>query len=453
MENKVELVWKCKGKQKPNLSAYTHIEPQYVFPNQLKDNDLFPQPIIPVNEEHTDFTGRLIQGDNLKALELLIREGYQEQLDLIYIDPPYLSRKKYSSKIRMEDRDNLQDLERLVFVDQGEANLECYLNELYTRLELMRSLLSSRGSIFVHLDWHVSHYVKIILDEIFGSRNFINEIVWCYGGGSGSKRHFHRKHDLIFWYSKSDKYIFNPQYRPYSKGTLERGLTKVKGNRYSLNKEGAIMEDWWTDINKILSPTAYENLKFPTQKPESLLKRLISAASHPQSLVADFYAGSGTTAAACEKLNRKWISCDNSTLATSTAIQRMVRINSKPFIIDRLTKGENNHNHVEVEVGFTSQSYDKDYIRVDIEIRSFTVGDNSGLGTSFQTQIQFWELDLDYRGDVFRSQAQVMRDKIKWDNSLPVAASFLIPRQGTNAVAIRVHDVFGGCCTRVLSLP
>lgn len=448
-QHQVKLVWEHKQEEKPNQTEYIATEHQYIFANSQQGGELFPHPIEPVTIEPEKMKGRLIQGNNLEVLQLLQQEGYQEQIDLIYIDPPYLSRNKYSSKIKLGNKDEYHNFERLIFVDGGEENLDTYLDGLYIRLKIMKELLSPRGSIFVHLDWHVSHYVKIILDEIFGPANFINEIVWCYGGGSGSKRHFHRKHDLIFWYGKSGNYIFNPQYRPYSKGTVERGLTRVKGDKYSLHQEGALMQDWWTDINKILSPTAYENLKFPTQKPEALMERLIATASHPHSLVADFYCGSGTTAAACEKLNRKWLICDNSPLATDIAMQRLVRMNSQPFVFDVPNHEETQSNDTNLKVNIAVRVHSKEYSRVDVDINSYSPSKNISLDTSFKTLIQFWEMDLDYRGDSFRSQVQIMRDKIQWDESLPVSASLLIPRQESGAIAIKVHDVFGDCCTRV----
>lgn len=448
-QRRVKLVWENRYEEKIKTSESINIEHQYIFANPQEHGELFSYPIEPVTIEQAEMKGRLIQGNNLEVLQLLQQEGYQDKIDLIYIDPPYLSHNKYASKIKLGDKDDYHNFERLVFVDEGEENLDTYLDELYTRLKIMKELLGPQGSIFVHLDWHVSHYVKIILDEIFGSGNFINEIVWCYGGGSGSKRHFHRKHDLIFWYGKSDKYIFNPQYRPYSKGTVERGLTRVKGNKYSLHQEGALMQDWWTDINKILSPTAYENLKFPTQKPEALLERLIAAASHPHSVVADFYSGSGTTAAACEKLNRKWLICDNSPLATSISIQRMVRMNCEPFAFDVVKGDKTQSNSNSFEVNMTTRIHNNDYSRVDIAILSYSASKKMNLNTSFKTQIQFWELDLDYRGNSFRSQVQIMRDKMKWDESLPVSVSVLIPRQESGAIAMKVHDIFGDCCTRV----
>lgn len=314
----------------------------------------------------------------------------------------------------------------------------------------MKELLSERGSIFVHLDWHVSHYVKIILDEIFEAKNFINEIVWCYGGGSGSKRHFHRKHDLIFWYSRSDGYIFNPQFRPYREGTIERGLTKVKGSKYKLHQEGALMQDWWTDINKILSPTAHENLKFPTQKPTALVERIIASASYPDSLVADFYSGSGTTAAVCEKLNRKWLVCDENSLAITSSIQRLVKNKARPFAFDVLDLSSNQEKSDNLEVCLSTQVQNEHYRLINVKLCDYRAKQLVADNISFISQIQFWELDIDYDGNCFKSTAQIIREKVKWDDSLQVSVTVLIPYKTSGSIAVRVHDIWGDSCTRVI---
>ena len=172
-------------------------------------------------------------------------------------------------------------------------------------------------------------HIRFILDEIFGGKNQHNQIVWRYGGGSAPKGYYHRKHDNLFWYSKSvDTWIFNKQHRPYSEGTLQRGLTVVKGDQYKLGEKVATLDDWWAgkEVQKILSPTAYENLKYPTQKPESLIFRIISGHSNEGDLVADFFCGSGTTAAVAEKLGRRWIVADLGKFAIHTTCKRMIGV-------------------------------------------------------------------------------------------------------------------------------
>lgn len=456
MENNhgVRLVWQSKQMERIVERPRLKQEREYIRANPLAAQELFAQVVEPTTIGQDQISGRLIQGNNLDVLRILQDEGYEGKIDLIYIDPPYLSESKYSSRIKVGDKDNYQIFERLVFKDEGEESLESYLDELYLCLQLMKQLLSARGSIFVHLDWHVSHYVRVILDEIFGSQNFINEIVWCYGGGSGTRKHFHRKHDLIFWYSRSDDYIFNPQYRPYSPKTIERGLTRIKGDKYNLNSEGALMQDWWTDINKILSPTAYENLKFPTQKPLALLKRIIATASSPDSLVADFFSGSGTIAAACEEMERQWIICDNSPIAANTTIQRLVKMQARPFIFDVVNREYSEpgilHN---LDATIVTRLHSEQYRRVDIEITSYSTVNQEIFepDISFRSLIEFWEIDPDYQEKGFCSQVQVVREKVQWDDSLPVVATILIPYQESGSIAIKIYDIFGDSCTRIFT--
>lgn len=265
-DDSVKLIWKDKHCQSQKKSGLI-LEPSHVFPNVQYDSGGLFLPVIN-NSVSVDLSeNRFMEADNLDVLDLLERESYAGKIDLIYIDPPYYSSNQYLSRVMLQGKNQNQWLARPVFDDSSRSDLRGYLHNLFPRLVRMREFLSDKGSIFVHLDWHAGHYVKVLMDEIFGPEHFINEIVWCYGGGSGSRKHFHRKHDIILWYGRGRNYTFNPQYRSYSTGTLQRGLTRVKGDKYKLHEEGALLQDWWTDINKILSPTAYENLKFPTQKP------------------------------------------------------------------------------------------------------------------------------------------------------------------------------------------
>jgi len=448
--NRVELVWEHKYEEKPSVKYKLDIKRDYIFPHRIESGEsLFACPLLNKADSESRISGRLIQANNLQAMQMLQDEGYKGRIDLIYIDPPYLSQKQYSSKIKLGDNSFWQPV---IFKDKGPESLDSYLNDLYIRLKIMKELLSEQGSIFVHLDWHVSHYVKIILDEIFGVKNFINEIVWCYGGGGSSKRHFHRKHDLIFWYSRSDRYIFNPQFRSYSEGTMARGLTKVKGSKYKLRPKGALMQDWWTDINKILSPTAYENVKFPTQKPMALLERIIASASNPDSLVADFYSGSGTTAAVCEKLNRRWVVCDENPLAITTSLQRLVKNKARPlaYIILNTSPKKAKSNNLKVSVN--THKYNEYYRLVNIKICDYQSREEMEIANnmSFLSHIQFWDIDLDYNGDNFNSHVQIIRDKVKWDDAIPASASLLIPYKTSGAIAVRVFDIWGDSCTQVI---
>lgn len=282
---------------------------------------------------------KLIWGDNKYIMASLLPEF---AVNLIYLDPPFATGADFSINIKLGDLEWTKEasvIEEKAYRDTWGRGLDSYLQMMYDRLVLMRELLADNGSIYVHLDWHVGQYVKVIMDEVFGKENFRNEIVWCYGGGGAPRTYYHRKHDLLYWYTKSDKWIFNLQYRPYTEGTLQRGLTKVKGPNYKLREEGAALDDWWTDITKILSPTAYENLKFPTQKPEALLERIIKASSNEGDLVFDPFCGSGTAGAVAEKLGRRWIMADLSKFAIHVTRKRLLDISGcKPFEVLNLGK-------------------------------------------------------------------------------------------------------------------
>ncbi|MCY3803703.1 MAG: DNA methyltransferase [Gammaproteobacteria bacterium] len=199
----------------------------------------------------------------------------------------------------------------------------------------MHRLLKPTGSLFVHLDWRMTHYIKVELDKIFGVTNpaarytnFVNEIVWCYKSGGIPRDRLSRKHDIILWYSKAvKKHAYHKQFMPYTEGTLQRGLTQYKKNLgdYSLSAQGANLTDWWTDIQPDLSPTSELRKRYPwpTRKPIQLLRRIIEMASNEGDLVADFFCGCGTTIDAAEGLYRKWIGIDASKTACEVMLDRM----------------------------------------------------------------------------------------------------------------------------------
>ncbi len=285
---------------------------------------------------------RLIYGDNLLAMAALLAgsddtPSMRGKVALIYIDPPYDSKADYRTKIQLPGAAIEQKptvIEQFAYSDTWEKGVVSYVAMMVPRLAVMRELLSNSGSIFVHVDWHVSHYVRLILDEIFGKDKFRNEIAWCYGGGGAPQDYYPKKHDNIFWYTKSDDWQFTKQFRPYSEGTLQRGLTAVKGDNYKLDEQGAGLDDWWADkpVQKILSPTAYENLKYATQKPLGLLRRIINGHSKEGDIVADFFAGTSTTAAAAEELGRKWIATDLGKPACMITRKRLIDQDARPFL-------------------------------------------------------------------------------------------------------------------------
>lgn len=442
-ENKytARLIWEKQMETTPvscRLRDWEYIEPHPLFQyNEAIFADLKKQPPDVMDN-------RFIFSNNLYAMQALLEEGLGNTIDLIYIDPPYLSDSDYISAIQLPGAEKIQ---RIAFRDKWLRGIDSYLDMLYPRLQLMHELLSARGSIFVHLDWHISHYVRLLLDEIFGPERLINEIIWCYSGGTGSRRHFHRKHDVIFWYSKSEDYIFNPQYRPYSPQTLERGLTQVKGTKYRLRSEGALLQDWWSDINKILSPTARENYKFPTQKPAALLKRIINCASNPGDLVADFFAGAGTLGQVAGELGRHWIMCDNSELAVATTNYRLIKSSAKPY---RIQVGDIAREESRLELDTPALVNCGEYNLLQLRINKYQPAGLMENADKAGKYIEYWEVDLDYQ-DVFHSAYQMLPQH-RFTGSIDLAITAPVPVKSEYRIAVRVYDIFGHCATQILNI-
>ncbi len=256
--------------------------------------------------------------------------------DLIYLDPPFFTGKVQKGTWQPEAMEvSYEDSKRfwgtkgaygaptwIKEVGVKRPAFASYLEYMRKRLELCERVLKNTGTIYVHCDYRASHYLKMVMDGIFGSENFRNEIIYCYSGGGIPKRDFPRKHDTIFRYSKSKKYVYNPVYRPYTKGTQERGRTKVKGKHAKLRPEGTPVTDWWTDVKYIHSPTDKEKLGYPTQKSEELLNRIIKVSSNEGDLILDPFCGCGTAIISAEKLGRRWIGIDINSDACSVMVKR-----------------------------------------------------------------------------------------------------------------------------------
>jgi adenine specific DNA methylase Mod len=315
-------------------------------------------------EVSKDWINRLIYGDNLLAMQALLTgdeatglPSMRGMIDLIYIDPPYDSKADYRTSVKLPGADLSQKptvIEQFAYADTWKDGTVSYLKMLYPRLVLLKELLSERGTFYIHVDWHAGHYVKIILDDIFGKDNFLNEIIWCFSQGAKSKKMFARKHNTIFSYSKNiDSNIFNVDAvkvemksgKESFGGRLEtdedgRKYRLVYGSKNSLGEtkyykyyldEGKIPEDYWTDINSIQSG-AIERVGYATQKPEALLERIIKASSNEGSIVLDVFGGSGTTAAVAERLGRRWITTDIGKPAILVMRKRFIDQDVKPFL-------------------------------------------------------------------------------------------------------------------------
>lgn len=320
---------------------------------------------------------RLVYGDNLLTIQALLAGDPQTGLpslrgkvDLIYIDPPFDSKADYRTKVVLPGVDIQQKptvVEQFAYADTWEEGTISYLKMIYKRLILMKELLSDTGTVYVHIDWHIDSYVKIMLDDIFGKDNFRDQIIWYYPGGIKAVPHyFPRKHDCIYCYSKTNNYVFNNQRKGIEDNSLysrwikysEDGETityknfprtdKVKFDMYvkrfiSQNKrepkdedviyrfEGALVDDVWDDCPAVFR-LLNEKTGYSTQKPASLLERIIKASSNEGDLVCDFFGGSGTTAAVAEKLGRRWITCDIGKPASLVMRKRFIDQEVNPFL-------------------------------------------------------------------------------------------------------------------------
>ncbi|MCK4359674.1 MAG: site-specific DNA-methyltransferase [Candidatus Cloacimonetes bacterium] len=313
-------------------------------PEDIIDN-VISVPFQPIKKfgkiKEEEWNNKLIFGDNLQALKYLLKlksEGKLKNSDgrrgvkLVYIDPPFATKQDFKgSKGQKAYQDKIAGAEFLEF--------------LRKRIVLLKELLTEDGSIYVHLDWKKADYVRIILDEVFSEHRFRNELIWYYGERQlPSATKYNSKHEVIFFYSKSNEYIFNMQFKKHSKEYIKnffkyidekerRFRTREISNTYPLGRQyldetpGIAMDTVWDDIPAIHSAKAkHEQTGFPTQKPEKLLERIIKTSSNSRDIVLDAFAGSGTTGVVAEKLNRKWIMIDSSKLAIYTMQKRILNL-------------------------------------------------------------------------------------------------------------------------------
>ncbi|WP_258360143.1 DNA methyltransferase [Moorella sulfitireducens] len=326
-------------------------EYELVYAGKEREEDILTEtmavPLQPVktfftNGHNDDWCNMLIFGDNLQAMKSLLRwkeTGRLANADnspgvrLIYIDPPFATRQEYRST--QEERAYQDKLIGARFIEF-----------LRKRLVLMKHLLADNGSIYVHLDEKKSHYIKVIMDEIFGESRFQREIIWRIGWLSGFKtqaKNWIRNHDVLFFYTKSDDFIFNKIYLPYPEGYTRRDGSPPEGAGYPVEDTWNCYELDHLDSIQIMSFSG-EKTGFPTQKNENLLERIIRASSNPGDIVLDAFAGSGTTLAVAEKLGRRWIGIDSSKLAIYTIQKRLLTLKKeignrgepltpKPFVL------------------------------------------------------------------------------------------------------------------------
>ncbi len=375
-DREVELVWNGKTNEVTNVVLPFQVIEQIDEPREGKEFGDGGTLFDTSGKQITGWTNKLIWGDNKLILSSLkngpMRKEIEAQggLKLIYIDPPFDVGADFSMDIEIGEGDDTESftkkpsvIEEIAYRDTWGKGADSFIAMIYERIKLMHDLLAEEGSIYVHCDWRVAGYIKIAMDEIFGTGNFQRQIAFSTGWAMGFKTssdNWIKQHEIILFYSKSDKKIFNKQYIPYTTDYESRARKDEDGRLWvdqslgSISKEkleemkktgqayqtstggwrkkqyidemkGQIIGDIWTDIDPINSQ-AKENIGYPTQKAEALLSRIIEASSNEGDLIADFFCGSGTTLATAEKLGRKWIGTDLGKFGIHTSRKRLIGV-------------------------------------------------------------------------------------------------------------------------------
>ena len=337
-----EIVWSSKPSKAENdfnehgLKTKVFVTTETIAPQPEQQSSVtFPTP---------QWYNRLILGDKQHILPALLPE-FAGKVNLIYIDPPFMTGRDFKSG------------EQLAYSDKWDNNLDVYLQWLYEALVLLYRLLAPTGSLYLHLDWRVTHYAKVLLDEIFGfsvntdGPGFKNEIIWHYRSGGRTHKRYARKHDTILFYTKSARYCFHPERISERRGAGKRNHMRKEvdsngrvnwtisshGRTYSYGEDSLMTpSDVWSDISHLHQKNPERN-GYATQKPAALVERIILASSEEEDLVLDCFCGSGVTPLAAQQLGRRWIACDSSELAIATTRARLLSAaHISPFVIQKL---------------------------------------------------------------------------------------------------------------------
>jgi len=416
-KREVELVWNGKTSEVCNIVLPFQVIEQVDEPRAEKPEDTAPQLGLfdTRGRQMKGWTNKLIWGDNKLILSSLkngpLREEIEKQggLKLIYIDPPFDVGADFSMDIEIggdtfTKKPNI--LEEIAYRDTWGKGADSFIAMIYERLMLMRDLLAEDGSIYVHCDWRVNWAIRCVLNEVFGPDYFRNEIIWHYenklGTGWGAKT-FDTRHDVLLKFSKEKRYVHNEITEKVKVQKMQPVTKKVGGERVWLkNEDGSLMYaegakerpigDVWTI--PIINPVASERLNYPTQKPEKLIERVLISGSNEGDLVADFFCGSGTTAAVAEKLGRKWIVSDLGKFAIHTTRKRLIGVQRelkaagkdyRAFEILNLGKYERQH-YVGInpnlrEVEQQKQLEEKEAAFLDLILRAYRAEKTEGFKT------------------------------------------------------------------------
>ncbi len=421
-----ELSWRGKGRARAS-------RPARLIPDELHGGD-----------SHGSWRNRLIHGEAERVLPALVKQ-LAGQVSLVYVDPPFETGGAF---------DYLADVpgtrERTALPAYRDARgLDAWLGWFSGMVASLRELLAEGGSLYVHLDPHVAHYAKVVLDEVMGPTAFQREIVWRIGWISGFKsraRGWIRNHDTILFYAKGGRpSTFHKEYVPYPTGYVRRDGAAPTGKGYPLDDVWNGSEIDRLDSIQIMSFSG-EKVGYPTQKNEALVARIVRASSNPGDLVLDCCAGSGTTAAVSAKLGRRWIASDAGAIAIHVARRRLAALDAAgPFVVER-------------DAGLSAVDDDRKLgVRTEVDgaqcmlmLTSYAMPRHVSAALasmSFPQQLQGWCVDWDSQGDTFRADSSAWRSR-RGDVSCSTTHRF--ERAGRHRVRVRAYDVLGGTATRVV---
>jgi DNA modification methylase len=384
----------------------------------------------PVAEGVHLLSNRLVLGDNLALMAALL-PTYEGKINLIYADPPFFTNRAYPARVgRGEDSRRPSDWQLAEGYADHWQGLDAYLDFLYPRLAMMYRLLAPTGTFYLHLDWHANAYARVLLDEIYGPDRFLNEIVWCYHGPSPIRSAFNRKHDTLLVFTKSSEYTFNVDAvrQPYDPNTVKTFASSPKAGFGKIPdlERGKVPEDWW--YFPVVARLHTERTGYPTQKPEALLGRIVLASSNPGDLVADFFCGSGTTAVAAARHQRKYIAGDITFRAVHTTRARLIQSLSASLTDQAAFRAA-------FRVEHASPGIYQPHAAGKIQCRGQVVF----MDPEILPRLDYWEVDPDWDGVIFRSAAQAVRPR-KYG---PISGELTMPGSPGKNASVRWVTVDG----------
>ncbi len=404
----------------------------------------------------------LVHSDNLPFMKYLLEQKEMAgKISLIYIDPPFFSKANYGTEIKLHSDkiSKIPVIKQKAYHDVWEEGMEEYLRMLTVRFLLMKELLAEDGCLWVHLDWHSVHYVKVLLDEIFGEKNFINEVIWHYKSGGVSKNYFARKHDTLLFYAKSPKYYFKAQQeKSYNRDFKPYRFKGVAEYRDELGWYTMVnMKDVW-QINMV-GRTSAERTGYATQKPEQLIERILESCTREGDICADFFGGSGTLAAAADRIGRRWISCDIGDLAAINTHKRLISFTKAGYRFFTETDRMENRGCLKVKTDLqtlsvsdkikltiTLQKYEPSTLHtIPVEEKYISVIKKIIREDSLQL-VDYWSIDFDY--DLITYQPKLFF--CKGNEGIPISSEWLANRFAN--IAVRCVDIFGNSSFQVINL-